>query len=151
MTVNNVAPTVEAGANQAANEGDPIFLDPATFTDPGVLDTHTANIDWGDGTASAGTVTQGSGTGDVNGSHVYADNGPYTVRVTVTDDKGASSSDTFTATVSNVAPTVDAGPDQNADVGETLIVNATFTDPGSGDTHPSQWWRGEYHQSCPEL
>lgn len=60
-----------------------------TFTDPGVDDTHTATIDWGDGTpVVAGTVRQGAGSGSVEGSHAYAAPGTYTVTVTVRDDDG---------------------------------------------------------------
>src|SRR5207249_620992 len=58
----------------------------ATFTDPGTLDTHTALINWGDGTTSPGTVVESGGSGQVLGSHAYATVGAYTITVTVTDD-----------------------------------------------------------------
>ena len=54
MTVSNVAPVVNAGADQTAAEGATVSLAPATFTDAGTRDTHTATIDWGDGTAVRG-------------------------------------------------------------------------------------------------
>ncbi len=105
VTVMNVAPTVEAGPDQTVNEGDTVNLDPATFTDPGVLDTHTAVVDWGDGTSVAGSVDQTAGT--VTGSHVYTGEGTYTVTVPVTDDDGGTGSDTLTVTVeSGQAPPV---------------------------------------------
>lgn len=55
------------------------------FTDPDQLDTHTAIWDWGDGTTSAGIVTESGGSGTIAGSHVYSTPGVYTVAVTVDD------------------------------------------------------------------
>src|SRR6185295_13022419 len=107
VTVSNVAPTVVAGANQTTDEGTTIALDPATFSDEGTGDTHTATINWGDGSAvDAGVVAESSGNGTLSGSHVYADNGSYTVTVTVTDDENAVTASQLTVTVHNVAPTV---------------------------------------------
>ena len=130
VTVLNAAPTVEAGADQVVDEGITMNLNPATFNDLGTLDTHTAVIDWGDGAATEpGAVTEspfgppGSTTGadgSVFGSHIYADNGTYTVKVTVMDDDGASTSDTFTVTVNNVAPVI---------VVSASDTTAQYTDP----------------------
>ena len=87
VTIKNVPPTVEAGQDQVIYEGDVLTLEPATFSDPGTLDTHTAEIDWGDGSPKEpGTVAQSPGSGSVSGSHVYADNRVYTVEVCVKDD-----------------------------------------------------------------
>ncbi len=60
----------------------------ASFTDSGILDTHTAVWDWGDETTSAGTITQGAGSGSVTNSHAYTVSGVYTITLTVTDDDG---------------------------------------------------------------
>ena len=46
-----------------------------------------------------GDVTTGSGP---TPTHVYADNGTYTVTLTVTDDRGAANSDTLSVTVDKV-------------------------------------------------
>ena len=124
VTVNNAAPTVESGTDQTVDDGVSVSLDPATFTDPGTEDTHTATIDWGDGSVETGTVDQLAGT--VDGSHVYAGPGTYTVSVTVTDDDGGMGSDTFTVTVLDITPPVLTVPGD-------FEVEATGPDGGQVD------------------
>ncbi|MFC1604920.1 PKD domain-containing protein [Planctomycetota bacterium] len=161
VTVLNVAPTADAGTDQTINEGDLVELDPVTFNDKGTSDTHTAIIDWGDGTAlDIGLVTEspfgppGSTLGvdgTVDGSHVYADNGTYIVEVTITDDDGAVAMGTFTITVLNVVPTVTACIDQTIDEGQLLSLNvAVFNDLGTLDTHTAtiDWGDGSPIEPC---
>jgi hypothetical protein len=103
-----------AGPDQTANEGDLVSLSPATFNDKGTSDTHTATIDWGDGTGVEAAVvaeipfgppgSTAGADGTVSGSHVYADDGAYTVTVCVDDDDGAAACDSLIVTVLNVAP-----------------------------------------------
>jgi hypothetical protein len=45
-------------------------------------------------------------------------------------------------TVRNVAPTVDAGPDQTATAGKTVSLVGAFTDPGA-DLHTIEWTFGD--------
>jgi hypothetical protein len=59
-----------------------------TFYDPDVGDTHTAIWDWGDESATPGTVTDGT----VTGSHAYTSPGVYTITLTVEDEAGESDS-----------------------------------------------------------
>ena len=93
VTVNNVAPSLGAiSVDVALVPVNTAFNASADFTDPGTLDTHTAAWDWGDGT-SAGTVTQGAGSGSVNDSHSYSTPGVYTVKLTVTDNDLADSNE----------------------------------------------------------
>ncbi len=145
VTVNNVAPTVDAGTDRTVNEGDVVSLPPATFNDKGTLDTHTATIDWGDGTpVEAGIVNESpfgppgstaGANGSVSGSHVYADDGAYPVTLCVADDDGATTCDTLAVSAGNLAPAVDAGADQAVDEGDTVSLAASFTDKGTLDTH----------------
>ena len=73
LTVNNLAPVIGAFASDAtfddkAEEGEPVNI-VGTFTDVGVLDTHTAVVDWGDGSAlEIVAVNQGAGSGTIEGN-----------------------------------------------------------------------------------
>jgi hypothetical protein len=83
-----------------AAPADPVFLGiainaSATFTDesPGL---HTATIAWGDGTTSAGAVTESGGAGSVQGSHVYASAGVYPITIAISNTTGGeTASQTF--------------------------------------------------------
>jgi len=95
VVVSNAAPVVGSVVPSTA---DPIAINTtvgvsSTFMDPGILDTHTALWSWGDGTTTAGTVTESNGSGTVTGSHTYAQAGVYEATLTVTDnDNGTGSS-----------------------------------------------------------
>ncbi|HEX6657470.1 MAG TPA: LamG-like jellyroll fold domain-containing protein, partial [Ilumatobacter sp.] len=112
VTSLNVAPELEAGTGHTVFEGEIVSIDPV-FSDAGTNDTHSAVIAWGDGTTTVfESLTETNGAGTIPATHVYADNGVYTVMVSVTDDEGATTSDTLVVTVDNVAPVVNAGPDR---------------------------------------
>ena len=56
---------MEAGGDRTASEGTLVQV-AATFADPGAADTHTATIDWGDGTGTQLVqVNEASGAGTV--------------------------------------------------------------------------------------
>jgi hypothetical protein len=97
VTVGNVAPVVTALTSSArgcgrAMAGDAITVF-GTFTDPGTLDTHSASIDWGDGTVTTGEINARSFTG----SHAYSAGGIYPIAVNVWDDDGGASRTFVTA------------------------------------------------------
>ena len=131
VTVLNVDPVVDAPTSAMVAEGSTLTLT-ANFTDAGVEDTHTAVIDWGDGTVDGWDVTESGGSGSVTGTHVYPDNrlGNYSITVTVLDDDGGDGADSTPTTVTNVNPAVTPASGQTAiqNVPITLQV-ATFSDP----------------------
>ncbi|MCI0437791.1 MAG: PKD domain-containing protein, partial [Chloroflexi bacterium] len=118
VTVSNAAPVVEAGSHSTITEGDTHALDPATFTDAGVLDTHTATIDWGDGTVEPGVVDQEAST--VSGEHTYDADGFYQVQVCVTDNDGGTGCDSFNLVVE---------PDIAEEGADLDISKTDFQDP----------------------
>ena len=135
VTVNNLAPVVEAGANQTPTEGDTVTLDPATFTDSGSADTHAATVDWGDTTPVEDRDVD-QALDRVAGSHIYTDNGRYTVTVCVTDDDKAATCDSLIVDVGNANPVVFSGSNKSVQEGETSTISQTaFFDAGAADTH----------------
>ncbi len=153
VTVGNVAPMLTVVGNQTVNEGSPLMItNIGTFTDPGfnnplnpvpggeTAETFTFTINWGDGTAvsaGAATVDAPGGVGILTGGsfdglHTYADNGVYTVTVTVFDDDSGQHQRTFEVTVLNVAPTMTVVGNQTIDEGSSLSLSniGSFTDPG---------------------
>ncbi|MCX7891791.1 MAG: Ig-like domain-containing protein [Burkholderiales bacterium] len=129
ITVTNVAPALTAAQAGSAREGELLDFIVATFTDPGTADTHTATIDWGDGTVTAGVIVAAGGAGTVRGTHVYGDNGLYVVTVTVTDDDSASASATFSLEVANAAPVIADQADLEVTEGALVFLG---TRPGGG-------------------
>jgi hypothetical protein len=77
--IETVADPVEVGTEIVAQ---------VAFDDPGVLDTHIASWDWGDGTSSPGSVIEVGGSGTAFGSHAYESPGVYAVTATITDKDG---------------------------------------------------------------
>jgi PKD repeat protein len=119
----NHSPTAVPGAAATGTEGTAVSFDGTGSSDPDG-DAVTYAWSFGDGT---------SGTGAKPG-HTYADNGSYTVTLTVTDARGAASAPaTTSATIANVAPAVNAGGPQTVNAGSPFTLNATFGDPGAND------------------
>jgi large repetitive protein len=143
-TITNVAPAnINLTAAPATiNENASITLS-GSFTDPGVLDTHTVVINWGDGSSNT-TLNLPAGVLEFETTHQYLDDNPtntasddHTIQVTVTDKDGGSDSVETGVTVNNVAPVITSvtGPAGPLALGTSASVNVQFTDVGSQDTH----------------
>lgn len=132
--VSNVNPVVTAAADQSADEGEDKSFNLGSFSDAGAGDgPWDVEVDWGDGSPVT-TFSLGSQGSLGSQNHTYADNGTYEVTVEVTDKDDGAGTATFDVTVANVAPTVTAASDQNADEGtDTAFDLGSFSDPGVAD------------------
>ena len=105
---------MDAGTDLIVTAGDLVSFS-GTFSDPGWLDTHTAEWNFGEGTIEAGSVSEENeypdSTGTVSGNFSYFDAGEYTVTLNITDDDGGIGQDQLTVTVLPIVATVDFDPD----------------------------------------
>jgi hypothetical protein len=149
----NTPPTAHAGDDQTKNEGDTVTLN-GTFEDPDPDDSWTYLWHMENSTNSQ-VIPDSKGPAYLNSpvplTFVPCDNGVYTFSFTVTDNHGASGSDTVVVTVLNVPPVVITAPyishQENAEfilpvVHETDFTG-TFTDAGKCDTHTALWNWGD--------
>jgi hypothetical protein len=97
------APLSATGINQLGTPGQTAGGTIAHFTDANpAADASdlSAQIQWGDGAASAGTVTPAPEGGfDVAGTHSYASGGTYQIHVQISDRGGSSTSTGSTAQI----------------------------------------------------
>jgi hypothetical protein len=148
VMVNNVAPELLGVTATSIPENDSTLLS-GLINEVSPLDTFTLTVDWGDGTALE-SFNYPAGTTIFSETHPYLDDDPtgtpadlYTVTLMLEDDNGGVDILQTTLTVSNVAPVVDAGPDQAVLRGAPLSFSGTFSDVGILDTHTILWGFGD--------
>jgi len=131
VTVNNVAPTANAGDDQVVNEGSMVSL-MGSFSDPG---NDSYSLTWHVVASNGQVVEDGHGSGL---SFKALDNGLYTVTYTVMDDDGGVGTDVVLVTVNNVAPHVYVGYTYTINENTPVNLNGVFSDPGA-DTYTMNW------------
>ena len=158
ITVNNVAPTVTATGDTIDENGTATVS--GTISDPGILDTFTVKIDWGEGDPQSYSYPAGSTT--FSETYQYLDDNPtgtpsdaYAINVEVTDKDGGVGTATTTVTVNNVAPVVEAPSISNQPNPEFILsvvhevdFEGAFSDVGTQDTHTAVWDWGDSSTSA---
>jgi PKD domain/FG-GAP-like repeat len=110
VTVNNAPPEIQTFEVHARGPRQTTSLD-GTFTDPGVLDSFTVTIDWGDGTPVDRRLLPA--IQKIRDHHVYESTGQYRVDLTVQDEDGGQDS-------------------ASADIDVPVEVPRLITSPGAG-------------------
>lgn len=129
VTVLNVDPIADAGPNQTVNEGDIAHFDgSSSYRSAGTI----LRYEWDFGDSNANALNPNIAIGP-NPTHIFYDDGIYTVTLTVKDNYGEVGTSTITITVLNVAPTADAGPDQPCNVGHVVTFTGDASDPANSD------------------
>jgi len=120
----NSPPAVSLGSSYSGSEGSALSFG-FNSSDPD-NDALTYRWDLGDGSTGTGSA--------LPSSHVYVDNGSYTVSVTADDGKGGTDTKTVGVTIANLAPSVQLTLARSVIVsGETAELSANISDPGSND------------------
>lgn len=101
-------------------EGASVAMSGAASTDPDG-DALTYAWSFGDGAVGTGAST----------THVYRQDGSFTVQLVVTDARGLADTVSTTATIANVSPVIAVFPGATLYPFETYKANGTFTDPGT--------------------
>ena len=132
----NDKPVAAAGGPYTSTTGSVTFNGSGS-TDPNG-DALTYAWTFGDGTTGTGAQP----------THTYAATGTYTVSLTVTDSRSASSDPAGTsAQVSNVAPAVNAGADKSVSAGDAVEIAPSFTDGTDGPWSYAINWGDSHTQN----
>jgi hypothetical protein len=143
VTVNNVNqnPIANAGADQTVNEGDSVTLDGTASSDP---DGSVQSYLW---TQTSGSTTvelddDTSSTPSFTAPAVGPTGDTLTFELTVTDNDGATGTDTVDINIGNVnqPPTANAGEDQTVDEGTSGVqLDGSGSTDSDGNIASYQW------------
>lgn len=130
-TINVADATLSAtGTTINGTEGYSVTAVVANFTDAdpaGTASDYTATIDWGDGTTSAGTIAAAGSGFQVSGSHTFAEDGSYSITVSIADVGGSKATASGTASIAEPVISATAVPVRGVERSSSEVAVATFT------------------------
>jgi hypothetical protein len=135
----NAPPTADAGGPYTVNEGGTVVLAGSGTDSDGTIATYEWDLD-GDGNfgETGAAATRGNETGQTPTFNAAGLNGPasFPISLRVTDDGGATDTDTSVSiSITNVAPTADAGGPYTVNEGGTVALAGSGSDPVDGLTY----------------
>jgi RHS repeat-associated protein len=153
ITVSNTAPTPTNPVALAGDEGSELTLSFAA-TDPGLVDTLTASINWGDGATSSISGVFDGALWQFEAAHRFPDNGTYDVLATISDGTDSVTA-TTTATINSVAPTITAANaigtvNELFTLSTVQVADAGFSMGGTAETFTAtvDWGDGSSPESA---
>ncbi len=154
LRIDNVAPQLVrtgAGAVSIVSDDNGVATLDGEFTDPGIDDVHSVEVQWGDGTAVE-RVDLTPGQRSFSVSHDYGRNSTgasreFAVIVHVYDETESNDSQSLTLAQPfiNQPPTANAGGPYDVDEGQNFVLDATgSTDPDQATDSLSFEWDFSY-------
>ena len=120
----NAPPVAVPAPGSIASEGSASSFSAAASFDPNGKPLSAYLWNFGDGNTS--TIA--------DPTHIFADNGSYTVTLTVTDQAGLTHSKSLSVSIANVAPSVELSlSDATVPSGASAGLIGSFSDPGVND------------------
>ncbi len=133
VVVENLPPTGNIFTPGTSSEGEVVPFT-AQVEDPSPLDTVLVRWDFEYNGRVFNEMANGTSV-----SHVYRDDGTYTVLMRMTDEDGGINNISLQVTVRNVAPSASFGSTAPTLEGGVVDFNSTVTDPGELDVHTFEW------------
>ena len=136
VSTGNLAPTADAGVDQAAYVGETITLDGSQSKD---ADGDPLNFVWSFASAPTGSTAALSDPTAAGPNFVVDLPGIYVAHIIVNDGKVDSTADTVTISTENSAPIADAGKRRNVRVGDTVALDGSQSTDPDGDPLTYSW------------
>ena len=133
VTVNNLAPAADAGPDQQVDPGATVTLNGSASSDP---NGDALTYGWAQ---TGGEAVSFHARPAITTFTAPSSAGPLTFTLTVTDSGGLSAADAMVVAVKNLAPTADAGPDQQVDPGATVTLDGSGSSDPNGDPLTYAW------------
>ncbi len=136
ISTENTKPVANAGPDQSVAVGATALLSGADSRD---ADGDPLTYQWALTTQPVGSAATLANPTTVHPSFTADKAGDYVAQLIVNDGKTVSDPDTVRISTENSKPVADAGPDQAAETGQTVILNGAGSRDADGDPLTYQW------------